>query len=415
MKFKKTIASIVAGAAMFTFAGTSMAAITSDINIYGASAQFIMWRDKAANFMTDNTNNCSDVQSAQLYVNGQPDKKNAITKGTCDGVTRYIRVASKASYAGVLALQGNTAHPNYPTGCSTPGYVKMIDETTCNWTTGRCEAATKCVPVTVGASDTDVKCFSQASSGNLLGPLGGAWTTRDFAASPISWTGADACKPLVVPFAFFVNNGVKKSDGTTTISNITRDQAELIFSGYVVDWSGLVDENGNAYKAQTLVSCLRHGGSGTQASLDAYLTTQLGTGQSVGGPDMYFNDGSGDMMNCINGVSGSTVWSPAMAAGAIGYADADQVVGTIASYPNTVRVNLNGVTPGYNTIANGSYNFYGMQHLYGVEAGSGLCNYAGNGEKMADHPLWVPSCAMVYERTDTCESFPLQYKGNTCQ
>jgi hypothetical protein len=299
-------------------------------------------------------------------------------------------------------MQGNTTHPNRVNECPNATDRKMIDEATCNFTTGQC-TGTKCVSVTVGASDVPVECFAQESHGALKGPLGGVWTDRNFKTNPIGWTGAEPCKPLVVPFAFFVNNTVKKSNAT--ITNIARDNAEILFSGQAYNWSDLVDVDGNAFDAGVVTACLRHAGSGTHASLDAYITSDLIVSQAVAADHkFYFNDGSSDEMKCVNG---SGAWT---GAGAIGYADADQNLG---SYANTRRIALNSVTPAAATIANGTYNFYGLQQLYGVEEGSALCDFAGNPDNIIN-PLWVARCKMVFDRSNGCEAFPVVFVGATC-
>jgi ABC-type phosphate transport system substrate-binding protein len=256
--------------------------------------------------------------------------------------------------------------------------------------------------VTVGASDVPVECFTQASAGALKGPLGDTWTTRNFKQNPMSWSGADACKPLVVPFAFFVNNSVKDASGNI-VGNITRDNAELIFSGSVYDWADLADSNGQPFAAKPVNVCLRHAGSGTHASIDAYLTSPLIVAQYVEGStgtNFYFNDGSSDLMKCVNG-SGS--WT---GAGAIGYADADQSLG---SYTSTSRTALNGVAVSAAAIANGNYNFYGLQQLYGITATDPLCTFASDSGNITN-PLWVSADDMVFQRTKPCEAFPLEYK-----
>ena len=554
MNLKKKLLTSLAALSLLGIAGTASAAITADINVYGASAQFIMWRDNAKAYME--SQGCTDVVSAEVYSGGKPDGKNAITKGTCGGTDYYFRTSAKASYDGILAMQGNTTHPNRVTECGSAFQRKMADETSCNWTTGQC-TGTKCVSVTVGASDVPVECFKQESHGDLKGPLGGGWQDRNFKQNPITWSGAEPCKPLVVPFAFFVNKTVQgigpvtsvdvtasgsgynsatvsfsggggsgaaatailagpvasaavtdggsgysgssptvtfsggggsgatatatvtgdvvtgititnggsgytsaptitiadppdPPGGTTatataaidvdvvkainvtsggsgytspptvtitgdgsgatavayrTIGNITRDNAELIFSGQVYDWSDIVDVNGDAYDAQAIQVCLRHAGSGTHASIDAYLNSDLIFTEDTTGPyNFYHNDGSSDMMKCVNG---SGAWT---GTGAIGYADADQSLG---SYPKTERIALNGVTPGEDTIKNGSYNFYGLQQLYGVAAADALCTFAGNPGNITN-PLWVARCKMVYERSKACESFPLGWVGASC-
>jgi ABC-type phosphate transport system substrate-binding protein len=398
MNFKKILKTFAAGLSVFAMVGTASAAITSDINLYGASAQFNVWTANAGPYMA--SQGCTNIQSATR------DSKNAIVKGTCSGVDRYFRISSKASYDGPLAIQGNTTNPFRVNECASPYERLMVNEATCTWG-GTC-SGTKCVPVTVGASDVPVGCFTQESHGALAGPLGGVWTDRNFKTNPITWTGAEPCKPLVVPFAFFANNTVSKLG--STISNITKDNAEIIFNGQAYNWSDLVDVDGTSFDADPIAVCLRHAGSGTHASIDAYLNSPLINTQEVAAGDhfFYFNDGSSDLMKCVNG-SGS--WS---GAGAIGYADADQ---SLTSYPNSVILDLNGITPNAtdlpNAIAEGAYNFYGLQQLYGITASDPLCVYAGNPANITN-PVWVAKCKLTYNRVNGCESFPVQWVGASC-
>jgi hypothetical protein len=48
MKIKHILSSVVAGASLLTLVGSASAAITGDINIYGASAQFNFWKAQAS-------------------------------------------------------------------------------------------------------------------------------------------------------------------------------------------------------------------------------------------------------------------------------------------------------------------------------------------------------------------------------
>lgn len=398
MKLKKIFATAVAGLSLFAFAGQAAADFPADVNMWGASAQVIMWKNNGAAYMT--AQGCTGIQMGETYTSGLPDNKHVIFKGTCGGVDRYFRISSKASYDAIAALQGSTYYGESAT-CSNLYQRRMLNPASCDFGTGVCTAptASDCYTVTVGAMDTRHTCFKQISTGNTNGPAGGSTLTRNFILHPLSWTGAEPCKPLIVPFAFFVNKDVKKSGAT--ISNITRDHAEIIFSGQAYDWSDLVDADGVAFDAKAMRKCLRHAGSGTHSSLDAYLVSGLIQAQD-GGNQVWHTDSSSTMMPCINHATGS-------AYAAIGYADADQ---DLSLYANTVRVSLNGVpaNPLSNTqmqaaIAGGNYNFYGLQHLYNAPAS--LCTFAGGGTVSAP---WVLESDMIYKRTDTCESFPLEYK-----
>jgi hypothetical protein len=190
-------------------------------------------------------------------------------------------------------------------------------------------------------------------------------------------------KPLVVPFGFFVNKGVtvrtctggtkageqcsadSHCPGSTcgaaaTITGISRMQAVQIFSGQVTNWTdfgaGFADMDGGA--------CLRHAGSGTQATLEWGGIRGNGWGSTILawenedtslGTIAYFNDKTSDMMNCINGKTPS--YSTGHSWGGIGYADADQ---STSAYTYVAPVlKYNGYAPTRANIRNGLYdNFW---------------------------------------------------------
>jgi ABC-type phosphate transport system substrate-binding protein len=149
-------------------------------------------------------------------------------------------------------------------------------------------------------------------------------------------------RPLVVPFGFFANTSL------TGVTDITRTQALLLFSGTVSNW----DQFGPGYPTAGVVICLRHAGSGTHATLDAAvmrgdwnLVTEAKTGSF---PKYYFNDTSGDMMNCINGQANS-----------IGYADADQT-----NLASTKSLTYNGRAATAQNIQYGLYEFWSTQWIF---------------------------------------------------
>lgn len=418
MNFKKLFLSTVAGVSMMALAAGSALAV-DDINIWGASAQFNFWKNNGEAYLL--SQGCTNIQHAVL----QGSSKDYIIKATCNGQTVYMRSSSKASYDACYALAGasddESGRVKDCDDSSDPAsYFKrpFINETSCTWGTptapGTCSTGGNCQTVTVGAADTACSCFKQNSQGNLKGPLGGGWITRNM---NVSEPDVDKCTPMIVPFAFFVNNTVTK--GGQTIDSISYDNLQLIFSGQVFNWNEIYDADGVAYDNKPLVACMRHAGSGTQASLEAYLMASPGCSTSNylswrQSTNIYFNDGSSDMMKCINGVPGSS-WT---GAAAIGYADADQVVGIPESYPNTVRIKLNGVPSPLTdakikaALVNGTYNFYGAQHLYGVAPTDPLCTFLANPTNYS--APFAAACEMTYERNNTCCSWGQTYKGNDC-
>lgn len=414
MNFKKLFLSAVVGLSMMAFAGTASAGyITSDINIYGASAQFNFWKANGTGYMS--ANNCTNFEYG-YYADA---KKDFIIKGTCtqeDASTKtiFMRISSKASYDGILAVTGDSStFASRVKSCDVTGdptsYFKrkMIDDTTCSpWGTYAAPAAcsgTICTTVTVGASDTACKCFTQKTKGCPTGPTPATCSQVTTDMTGINCPGdANVCKPMIVPFSFFVNNLVTK--GGVQVTNISYDNLQLIFTGQVSDWSQIYDYDGVAYDAKALVACQRHAGSGTQASVNAYLMASPNCSKDnflkwqQATDKMYFNDGSSTMMACVKGVDHSA------GTGNIGYADSDQ---SLSSYPGVTRITVGGVPTPLSfaniktALINGEYNFYGVQHLYGVLDTDPLCAYIGGG---VSEPMATAS-QMKYDRNNTCCSW----------
>ena len=355
---KKLFQGVVVGTAMFGLAGAATA-VERNINLYGASAQHLFWNVTAKDFLA--TKGCSSIARAQK------DSRNGITRGlgctSYGGDDVYIRYSSKASFDGVEAMKGKTTYTGTAEKCNEgdPGvaagmagyYRKMVDEVGCTWTIfptnpGSCPNL-KCVDVTLGASDVGGSAFTQSSSGNLN------WNTSPSDPISRSFTGIDdsgltAYQPLVVPFGFFVHKDVLK-DGAP-LENITRLMATQIFSGLAWSWK---DFGGN-FVSEPITVCLRHAGSGTHATLDYAVMKGNGWGwglletQQTADPVVFFNDGSSQMMSCID-------QNPF----AIGYADADQAL----SLPTNVRaLKYQGEAPSRVNIRNGIYDFWATMWLY---------------------------------------------------
>ena len=379
MKIKKVLGTLVAGTAMLAIAGTATAD-NKFINMYGASAQFSYWQAATPAFLT--AQGCGAVSRSV-----STDGNHGITQATCGGDTVYIRYSNKASYDGILALEGNNGVAYGTPQCANGTDRLMLDETVCTYAAfpaapGNCGAtATKCVPVTLAASDVAGSSFQQKSSGNIKGPAGGGQYTlaqRTFTGvtttAPVALSSQN---PLIVPFAFFVNKGVQRetppygSGNWATISNINRLMAVHIYSGAVSSWKDFGDDfrvwDGAAVVAGNPINvCMRHAGSGTHATLDYAVVRGNGWGGTLSflqGANRYFNDSTGDMMNCINGGNwagngtGGVNWP---AYGAIGYADADR-----ANLANTAGpLNYQGEAPNRVNIRNGRYDFWTLEWLY---------------------------------------------------
>ena len=423
MKIKKFFKNLIAGAAMLAIAGTASAATTYDINIYGASAQFTFWNTVASDWIKTQTGCSTDTPTLAVF-----DGNNKITHVTCTGGDTYnVRVSSKASFDGILALKGDDSQATAgPTAekCSSgdagdPGagtrayYRKMVDEANC---TGTACTALKCVRVLVGASDVAGASFKQSSSGNQHGTSGSSYISRSF--SGISTTGLGYAKPFVVPFAFYVNTD-NATLNTALNNNITRMMAVLLFSGQIDNWNEL----GSSFPNLHTTVCLRHAGSGTHSTLDFAVMEGNGWGNvpasaqntsfnaaplpayDSSSPDLYFNDTTGDEQACLHNN-----------AGAIGYYDADKADFSTKidkTYSNVKQLAYQGEYGSADSIKNGRYDFWTNEWAYKSTTLSGsqltavnsLLNYVAGHIPTAELNFWVDQSGMTFEK-DTDQAYP---------
>jgi hypothetical protein len=386
---KKKMTALIAGASLMALAGSASAI---DINIYGASAQWTFWNSLANDYLA--SQGCTTITGPVVDSTG----KHGITSGTGAGACAAginIRYSSKASYDGVFAAMGSCngqtgCNPN-PDSCGNPSRL-MITSTS--------NTALSCQPITIGASDVAAASFTQASHGLLKGPLGGAQTDRVFTGITLPSNVTAAHGGIVVPFGFFLNNSVQLSKcvsgpnaglqcndttapgfcgaGTCTtgnVDNVSREMVANIFNGQSsYFWSDFGDGYSVTGKtAQTndfIVACIRHAGSGTVSTLDwSVMNSKWGAALAVnaqpvlGGASetVYFNDGTPDEMNCVNG---SGAWT---GAGAIGFADGDILIpasGLTNPYTSTYAVNYNGFAPQRVNVRNGLYDFFTNEWLF---------------------------------------------------
>jgi hypothetical protein len=426
----KMIKAILAGAAALAMVGAAQAA-TIEINLTGASAQYLYWNDAADDFLKT-VKGCAPGIVVQKQ---DSSKKHGVTYTTAacpDGNSYIIRYSAKASYDGICAVKGLSGDP-CETSCDGDATKRMMfDETKADGCTSGC---LKCVKVTLGASDVAGESFIQESHGQLYGPNGGGYVDKVFTGLDAS--GLDYYNPLIVPFGFFAHNSVTVTkclgpdpteptasaqkaisswgnhcydpdeDGKSAdcigyykcinkqcaggvnagqscdevtdcpdvtvaqtncarvpLDNITRLMATQIFSGQVTSWKDF----GDWYADNPIVACLRHAGSGTHATMDLAVMRGNGWGwelakdeinQPAGNWAIWFNEGSSDLMKCVNQLQG-----------AIGYADSDQLAGTKAKsgqnfpYENVHALKYNGVEPKRANIRNGHYDFWSVQWIY---------------------------------------------------
>jgi hypothetical protein len=143
------------------------------------------------------------------------------------------------------------------------------------------------------------------------------------------------------------------------------------------------DQFGDAAATIPVTLCLRHAGSGTQATLDAAVMSSNGgtivKKEVLPGsfdvmfgiqPVTYFNDGSSDMMHCVGGAGTSGDYGTYTGIGAVGYADADKIAVSESSpvyhgdYGDIKLMSYGGAYPTDTTVINGVYNFWSAQWLY---------------------------------------------------
>lgn len=355
MKFKKGLKTLgLIAAAATLYCGTATAA-DYNVNIYGASAQYLFWNDAADDFLLDTTNGpgCSTAVQAE-HTNSDGKKKHGITKGTKGADTYYIRYTSKASYDGIYSCYGESSVPGGQPSCSAQGtrYREMADEANTNWTTG-VVSALACKKVTVGASDVAGSTFGQTSEGEKAGHLGGGWISRTVSSIDTDAEGLTKYyRPVIVPFGFFRNDVA-----LPTVTNLTRLQALMVFSGSAFYW----DDFGSTYPGKDVIACLRHAGSGTHATLNAAVMRgdwPIATLEDA--PYILFNDGSSDMMKCIDQNGGESTAT----AGAVGYADSDYCAASPSKCTNVDSMTYNGAQPVKENITNGVYSFWSHQYLF---------------------------------------------------
>lgn len=339
------------------------------LNMYGASAQFNLWNAVSASFL--------QTKCPAANVHKATSGKHGIAYGSgCNGGsdTYTIRYSNKASFEGFMAVNNSPTHndPNYTT--PSDNCASGTQRVMCNGgATGYDCTAPSCQTVHVAMSDVNPATFVQQSHGLLNGhadwdftnwaaKAGTQWVDRDFVANKISTANLSfAGSPLVVPFSFFVNSDVPAT-------NLHRPHIVMIYTGQVNDWTDI----GVGAAPMSIVACMRHAGSGTVATLNAavirregiLLTTEAEDVDPIAfAPAAWFNDGTGQMMPCINTNGG---YGTGSGYGAIGYADADQALscGAGKTYANTVAATLDGVPSDHDNTMACNHLFWSAQNVW---------------------------------------------------
>jgi len=408
---KKLMIALAVGAFVLSMAGVSLA---TDVNIYGASAQFNFWSAQAPSYLTSTTNGGAACNSTTLstgnYIgtNNNPTgvywhgaKYFIASAGSCntsvvpDG-SLTIRVTAYDSVDGLEALLGNTNLTDI--NACTGSNRAMLNNAAAGSLTNF-----NCFPVILGAADVDGSSITESDSETQLdGPAGPSTTTYpyDLAGAQLSttidlssWNGPGSAysityepvdttssnslfndyHPFVLPFGIFANKAVNSSDSTNqlqaNLTNFTTEMAQLIFSGAATDWSqfGIASGTGGACAGGgkcPITPCFRQPGSGSFGLFDHAVMKTNGEGaplpsndKSVAGGVGWFNFTSSDMMNCINTIPG-----------AIGFADADQ-----GNSANTYGpINFNGAAPNNANVVNGAYDrFFSLEHIFELKTNAG--------------------------------------------
>lgn len=405
---KQIKVSMTIAASILAMAGVAQAA-PAELNIYGASAQYLYWNAQAQNY-AQSVLGCtaaapvSDAAGKHGFVSAVNCTSTLVPVNTATGKRDLdIRYSGIASAEGPLAVNKKAPlDATLASGCNTLNGERLMFAT----------PTTKvCKQVHVGTSDVAGESLNQVSSGEKLGPMaGGAFSVT---LTGVDTTGLTPANTVVVPFGFFINNAVTATKCTsgfvgnycttaadcgtggvcnttpTTIDNITREQAAMIFSQQTADWSDF----GAYFTAQPTVACLRHAGSGTHSALDkTVMNGSWGaptvTAETAGA--VWFNQGSTDEMKCINGNATATPTGSLI--GAIGYADADQAVGTANVSQNVKLIKYNGQYPTRSAIRNGLYDFYTNAWLYTNPANAAATNaIAASVVAFAQNPANVPA------------------------
>ena len=122
MRVTKKLAAIAAGASLLAMAGAANAA-TVEMNFFGASAQYLFWKSAAAGYLTHLgcTQDLSKTGTNGNYFATVGTNCTAAPAPITSADTIVIRYSSKASYAGIWALQSHADATDNPGASAFPG------------------------------------------------------------------------------------------------------------------------------------------------------------------------------------------------------------------------------------------------------------------------------------------------------
>ncbi|HME42729.1 MAG TPA: substrate-binding domain-containing protein [Syntrophorhabdales bacterium] len=419
---KKLSMALAIGVLGLSMAGACFGGATDmNINIYGASAQVDFWSALAPTYLNAGAGaNCtgapaascvsftpSDGTPAGVYYHGAKYTVCEATGpctvgGVAAGDTFRIRVGAYDSDDGIMGVLGQ-ANPgavdvmNCPTTGTVNGHGLNYRTLMNTLAGGAAPSNLDCFPVTLGAADVSGSTIVQSSEGQLKGPNGPGSVTHglslalggaagpailrdlgDFVANPptVKTCGAGSVgltdnHPFIVPFCFFANKDAKAvGDGllAANLTNVTKAMAQQIFTGIATDWHQYFPGGVNPIAAGAAITgCMRVAGSGTQGAFQSVVidANKIGPNlptldSSILSNNLWFNNSSTDMLNCIDGTPG-----------AIGFVDCDKALGA-HTYP-VGGLTYNGVTGNAANIKNGLYEFFTLEHIFEPSGG-----YAGN-------------------------------------
>jgi len=441
---KKLSMALAIGALVLSVAGASFAA-DLEVNIYGASAQGDFWGALAPVYLNAAGGaNCTggaavcatftptDNAPAGVYYHGAKyiacEAQGPCTVGPVAAADKFrIRVTAYDSDDGVLSVLGH-ANPSAVDVMQCPTAVGLNYRTMLKDVSAAACGNLACYPVTLGASDVNGSTIIQSTEGQLDGPAGPASVTQgkalvnpgctagavipidlgDFSATPptVKTCGTGILvdhHPFIVPFAFFANKQAFVGDVgnllQANLTNITKTMVQEIFSGAVTDWHTYFPA---IPAGSTITTCMRVAGSGTMATFQAAVMDSNKTGpalpnldNSILGNNAWFNNTSGDMVNCIATVPGS-----------IGFVDPDKALAGNEYGPIT----YNGVAATAANIKNGTYDsFWTLEHLFEPVAKyvgyppaaviTSLTGYCDNNIPPAKAATWTLSNGMTFHKT----------------
>lgn len=455
---KKQIVSI------FAVAGLSAASLAgaAEISVYGASAQFDFLNAGAVKYVQKYctatvpalaTGNANVIQYKTAM--GNSIKNGVVTGTSCSGIPGStdnfltLRINGFGSGEGITTMtKAVSLDPEFTTGCNIANGERRMaptgqatSPTLADGTTPANQAlyvaATVCKPTNIGTSDVAYDQFTQFASDELVSATGlNTYTILPtFTQPPVQDK-----TTLAVPFAFYVNPGVKathcvadlvslkKTGGyctstnteqcatgsvcettPSTIDNISRLQATLLYSGSILNW----DQLGGYFSTNPIKLCMRKPGSGTHVGFD--VTVMRAAGKSGWGADYnaYANNDLGnalpytnfagsttDMKSCLGGAEGFKMADGVTVVpftGAIGYMDADN--GSVTTY---TKLKYNGVSANRTNVRNGAYEFYTVGHMYAENTAlaNDVVSFVQDPANIPSgkQPFWAAASEMKYIR-----------------